>query len=121
MPARVIGQPSSCNRACLERAIDGYMDALVERQPARLQLAPSAKFTENGQRLDVGDGVWRTITGRGRYALRITDVEAGQAVLMGTIREADVPTIIVVRLRVAGERTSPSRSSTPTSRGRCGR
>ena len=61
MPARVIGQPSSCNRACLERAIDGYLDALVERQPARLQLAPSAKFTENGQRLEVGDGVWRTI------------------------------------------------------------
>ena len=106
MPARINGQASSCDRTCLERAIDGYMDALVQRQPARLQLAPSTKFTENGQRLELGDGLWRTVTGRGRYALRITDAEAGQAVLIGTIREADVPTIIVVRLRVAGERIS---------------
>ena len=105
-PTPAQAQGSACNRVCLERALDAYMDALVGRQPARLALAASAKFTENGQRLEVGDGVWRTITGRGRYALKITDVEAGQAVLMGTIREADVPTIIVVRVRVAGERIS---------------
>jgi len=105
-PARANGQASSCDRVCLERAIDGYMDALVQRQPARLPLTPSAKFTENGQRLEVGDGVWRTVTGRGRYALRITDVEARQAVFMGTIREADVPTVFVARLKVAGEHIS---------------
>ena len=105
-PAHAHGQPSSCDRACLERAVNGYLDALVERDPARLRLASSATFTENGQRLALGDGVWRTVTGRGRYALTITDVEAGQAVLMGTIREADVPTIFVVRVKVTGERIS---------------
>lgn len=103
-PAHTNGQPPPCNRACLERAVESYMEALVQRQPARLPLAPSAKFTENGQRLELGDGLWRTITGRGRYALTITDAEAGQAVLMGTIREADVPTVFVVRVKVAGER-----------------
>jgi hypothetical protein len=103
-PTRADGQAPACNRACLERALDGYLDALIDRQPARLRLSPSAKFTENGQRLELGDGLWRTITGRGRYALTIADVDAGQAVLMGTVREADVPTILVVRVKVASER-----------------
>ena len=65
---------------------------------------PSAVFTENGQRLELGDGLWHTVTGRGGYALRLADVERGQTVLMGTIREAGVPTILVVRLKVARRR-----------------
>ena len=103
-PARADGQAPACDRACLERALDDYIDALVARQPARVRVSPSAKFTENGQRLELGDGLWRTITGRGRYALKMADVGAGQAVLMGTVREADLPTILVVRVKVAGER-----------------
>ena len=96
--------PPRCDRTCLERTLDGYVDALVARQPARLTLAPSVKFTENGQRLELGDGLWRTVTGRGRYALTIADVETAQAVRMGTIREADVATIVVIRVKVTAER-----------------
>ena len=79
------------------------MDAFVAHAPARLPLATNVKFTENGQRLEPGDGTWRTVTAKGGYALTISDVDRGQAVLMGTIREADVPTIFVVRLGVAGQ------------------
>lgn len=96
--------PPRCDRTCLERTLDGYVDALVARQPARLTLAPSVKFTENGQRLELGDGLWRTVTGRGRYALTIADVETAQAVRIGTIREADVATIVVIRVKVTAER-----------------
>src|SRR4030095_8462433 len=70
-PARADGQAPACDRACLERALDDYIDALVARQPARVRVSPSAKFTENGQRLELGDGLWRTLTGRGRYALEM--------------------------------------------------
>ena len=92
-----------CDRACLESWLDRYMDALVAHAPSRLRLARGVKFTENGQRLEPGDGTWRTVTGRGGYALKIADVEKGQAVLMGTIREADTPTIFVLRLGIAGQ------------------
>jgi hypothetical protein len=87
-----------CDRGCLSGLLDGYLDALIAHQPSRLPLAPAARFTENGQRLELGDGLWHTVTGKGGYRLDIADVEAGQAVLMGTIREADVPAILVVRL-----------------------
>jgi len=94
----------ACDRPCLEQMLDRYVDALVARDPSKLSTTTSVVFTENGQRLALGDGLWHTVTGRGGYALRLADVERGQAVLMGTIREADVPTILVVRLKVERRR-----------------
>ena len=94
----------SCDRACLTNMLDRYLDALVARAPAQLPLATSVRFTENGQRLALGDGLWNTVSGKGRYRLDMTDVEAGQAILMGTVREADTPTIVVLRLGVVQER-----------------
>ena len=91
--------PARCDRACLEGLLDRYVDALVARDPSRLPAAGTVTFTENGQRLELGDGLWHTVSGKGGYALPITDVEAGQAVLMGTIREAGVPTVFVLRLK----------------------
>ena len=93
-----------CDRGCLESMLNGYVDALVARDPSKLTTTTSVVFTENGQRLELGDGLWHTVTGRGAYALRLADAERGQAVLMGTIREADMPTILVVRLKVARRR-----------------
>lgn len=92
-----------CDRACLEGWLDRYIDAFVAHAPSRLPLSKGVKFTENGQRLEPGDGTWRTVTAKGGYALKITDVERGQAVLMGTIREADTPTIYVLRLGISGQ------------------
>jgi hypothetical protein len=94
----------SCDRACLTGLLDRYVDALIARDPSRLPLAANAKFTENGQRLELGDGLWHTVTGKGGYRLDMADVDASQAVLMGTIREADTPTILVLRLGVEDRR-----------------
>jgi hypothetical protein len=91
---------------CLENLLDTYVDAVVAHDPQRLPLAPTVKFTENGQRLPLGDGLWHTATGKGDYALKLADVERGQAVLMGTIREGDVPTVIVARLGVVDRRAA---------------
>ena len=99
-------QNAACDRGCLESMLDGYVDAVAARAPSRLAVAPGTVFTENGQRLELGDGLWHTATGRGRYSLRLADVEAGQAVLMGTVREADTPAILVVRLSVRDRRVA---------------
>ena len=105
--AAVVAQsPARCDRACLETLIAQYVDALVAHEPLRLPLASGVKFTENGQRLELGDGLWHTVTGKGVYMLPIVDVDAGQAALMGTVREADTPTIFVLRLRVVERRVT---------------
>ena len=52
---------TTCDRACLEKLLDTYLGALVAHDPKRLPLAPGARFTENGQALPPGDGLWGTI------------------------------------------------------------
>jgi hypothetical protein len=90
----------------LEGLLDAYVDAVVAHDAQRLPLAADAKFTENGQRLTLDDGLWHTATGKGGYALKLADVERGQAVLLGTIREAGTPTVLVARLGVANRRVT---------------
>lgn len=97
-------QRDGCDRACLEGFLDAYVDAVVAHDAARLPLAADVKFTENGQRLALDDGLWHTASGKGTYALALADVERGQAVLMGTIREAGEPTVLVARLGIAERR-----------------
>ena len=38
-----------CDRACLEKFADQYLDALVAHDPSQIPLADNVKFTENGQ------------------------------------------------------------------------
>lgn len=90
----------SCDRTCLENLLRDYVAAVIAHDPGRLPLAREIKFTENGQRLPLGDGLWHTASARGAYALELADVERGQAVLLGTIREVDVPAVLVARLGV---------------------
>lgn len=98
----------ACDRACLEGFVDRYLDAVAANQPASVPLSPNVRFTEDGQRLLIGDGLWNTMKARGKYRLFVTDVPAGQVAFLGTIqedhREADKfnGSLIALRLRVAG-------------------
>jgi hypothetical protein len=64
------------------------------------------KYTENGQRLQLGDGFWNSVTGRGTYTLHVADATAGQVVTFTTMREAGAPLIIALRLKVENRRIS---------------
>jgi len=90
----------SCDRACLDGFVDSYLDALAANDPSRLSLTETVKFTEDGQRLELGDGLWNTATGRGTYKFYIEDVEASQVGFFGTMREAGEPIIVALRLKI---------------------
>lgn len=92
-----------CDRACLEGWVDRYLEAVVAHQPARVPLAKGVHFTENGQRLAVGDGLWNTASARGSYRLYVADPAATQAGFFGTIRENGKPAILALRLRVVAD------------------
>jgi hypothetical protein len=99
-------KPAACDRACLEKALDGYLAALVAHDPRKLPFAPGAKFTENGQALDLGDGLWGTIDALGGYRLTFADPQGGQIGGFVTIRESGRDQILGVRLKVARGRIS---------------
>jgi hypothetical protein len=97
-----------CDRECLIKISDTYIDALVAKDPKKAPLAANVKYTENGQRLLPGDGFWNSVAAKGTYKLQIADPTAGQIVTMITMREAANPApqgvILAVRLKVANSR-----------------
>ncbi|HYP78785.1 MAG TPA: hypothetical protein VEQ17_00740 [Steroidobacteraceae bacterium] len=96
----------SCDRSCLEAFVDRYLDAVVVNKPGLVQISPNVRFTEDGQRLLIGDGLWNTMKGKGKYRLFVTDAPAGEVTFLGTIqedhRDADKfnGSLIALRLRV---------------------
>jgi hypothetical protein len=92
---------SACDRACLEGFVDQYMDALIAHNPKKLAMTARVKNTEDGVRLDPGDGFWRSANGKGSYRFFVTDTDAGQVAFMGTMREdPSNPVIVAIRLKV---------------------
>src|SRR5262245_58816596 len=92
--------PLNCNRACLENVVDQYLSALVAHDPKRLPLSKDVMYTENAQVVEVGDGFWKTVEGRGNYTHIFADPEFGQVAYMGTMREAGGPLLMSLRLRI---------------------
>src|ERR1700704_1074795 len=98
---------AACDRACLENFVDRYMDALIAHDVKKLPMTARVKNTEDGVRLDPGDGFWRTALAKGSYRLFVTDTETGQVAFMGTMREDPNNAVIVaIRLKVENRQIS---------------
>jgi hypothetical protein len=97
---------SACDRTCLENWVARYFDAVIANEPASIPIASDVRFTENGQRLEIGDGLWNSMKSAGTYRLFVADVPAGQVAFIGTIAEdgreatADAPALIGLRLKI---------------------
>jgi hypothetical protein len=106
--AGATAQAPACDRRCLEGWIDRYLDALARHDPAAVPFTPGVRYTENGQRLDVGDGLWRSVKAKGRYRLVVADTEAQQVALIGTLEEFNAdptmgtPVLVALRLKLVG-------------------
>jgi hypothetical protein len=111
------GQAGRCDRECLIGVANQYIDALAAKDSGRAGLAPNVRYSENGQRLRVGDGLWNSVSGKGTYQLQVADAVAGQVLTIQTMRENGTPITLATRLKVAGRRiteveTLVSRSDT---------
>ena len=93
-----------CDRGCLVQQVDDLLKAMLAHDPSRLPLSKSIKYTENGQRLAPGDGLWGTLTKLGDFKLVLADGHNGRAGFYGNITETDVPGILTARLQVSGNR-----------------
>ncbi|HEV7715623.1 MAG TPA: hypothetical protein VGO53_08500 [Steroidobacteraceae bacterium] len=104
LPRAVEAATPACDRACLEGFVDKYLDAVLAHDPSRLPVTRDIKFTENGQKLELGDGLWRTLTAKGSYRMFVTDVQAGQVAFLGSIVEADTPAMLALHLKIEKDR-----------------
>lgn len=104
-PAAVVqGQAGRCDRECLIGVANQYLDALAAKDSSKAGLAPNVRYSENGQRLRVGDGLWNSMSGKGTYQLHVADAVAGQILTIQTMRENGTPITLATRLKVANRR-----------------
>jgi len=96
----------TCDRAYLEGFVNQYLAALTCGDPGRLPLAKNARYTENGQELKLGDGMWGVTVTLGNYKLYFADPQAGQVGFFGTIEENGHPVILGLGLKVEDRKIS---------------
>lgn len=81
--------------------LDEYFASVGSGDPSKLPLADDVRFTENGQELALGRGLWATVNGSyDQRAVAIADTATGQAVGWGLVTEAGEEQLLAVRLRV---------------------
>ena len=101
-PKPAAAAAADCDRECLNHFVDQYLDAVVAHDPSKLPLAKNVKFTEDGVRLEPGDGLWATASGVGNYKLYFDEPAAGAAGVFALIQENGTPAILQARLKVVG-------------------
>jgi hypothetical protein len=90
-----------CDRACLYGFVDTYLTALKAHDPAQAALAPTVRYTENGEEVTPGSGLWETVTGTTSYEARAADLTTGEVAVLGQLEEGDNTVSYATRLKVA--------------------
>jgi hypothetical protein len=98
-PTMPVRPPSGdrCDPPCGRSSVDAVLAAMIAHDPKKLSLDPNVRYTENGQPLTVGDGLWRTLTARGENSLYLAD-NPDVGVFTSTV-ETDIAGQLTLRLR----------------------
>jgi hypothetical protein len=106
---------AACDRACLEKYVDKYLDAMLAHKAGPELFAKNCRFTENGVELPLGgEGLWFSMSGKGTYKFYVPDIETQQIAFIGTVKEGGTvpvtgaapgakpaqPTIVAIALRL---------------------
>jgi hypothetical protein len=79
---------------------NAYLDALIHHDPTSLPLSDDVRFTENGQRLELGQALWKTVSGATGYRIHVADPAHGQVCMLSMVLENDMPAFLSIRLKI---------------------
>jgi hypothetical protein len=89
-------------RERLVNVMEAYRQALAQRAPAALRLAPHLRSTEDTQLLPLGSGIWRTFRGWKGGEHYFVDELSGQIEYWGIIDEMGETAVVAIRLKSEG-------------------
>jgi hypothetical protein len=89
-----------CNRECLSGFMTTYLNALSTHDALKLPVTKNVKYTENGVRLNLTDGLWHTVVGMPTYRVDVIDELSGTVGLLGIINENGNKNWFATRLKV---------------------
>jgi hypothetical protein len=92
----------ACDRACLVKIMDGYMNAIFKHDPKAVPpLALDVRMTENTGVMDVGEGVlWRSKVEPTSFQIYIADPVSGQVALQARLKIEGQHALAAIRLKV---------------------
>lgn len=98
-------QAAQCDRACLSGLLTQYVDAVVAHDPSKLPLAGgTVRFTEDSREIALGEGVWKTVTGKAGFRQDYLDVRRQIAAMHVQLTEPNAQVLYSVVLRVDDRR-----------------
>ncbi|HET6331759.1 MAG TPA: hypothetical protein VFG30_01030 [Polyangiales bacterium] len=95
----------SSSRTDLLALAQTILDAWVARKPDAVPRGRSFRYTENGQDVPLGAGLWSSVTSSG-FRWVIADTETQQVLAFAVLMEGDAPCLAAFRARSDGERCS---------------
>jgi hypothetical protein len=96
----VNAQGKPCDAKCLRTTADNYIAALTARNASKLPLASNVKFTENGQRLALTEGLWKGASSVSAEREVFVDARTSNALVIAVVDESGAPAIVSARLKV---------------------
>jgi hypothetical protein len=90
----------SCNRDCLERHLDTYLNAVASHKPEAAGLWAGFRQTENSVVIPEGQGAWTNVTGLGSIQRRYLDPAQSQAGYFGTVMMGQEEAVVAIRVKV---------------------
>jgi hypothetical protein len=97
---------ADCNRDCLKKITQQYLDAVVKHTPSAASLATTFRYTENAVEMTTNEGLWKTSSRLGQLQRIYVDPAQNQSVFFGLIEEGGQPAIVSLRLRVTNRKIS---------------
>lgn len=92
---------ADCDRPCMSALLTTYIDALAAKDPSKLPLAaPEVKFTEQGKAIKLGEGLWKTATGKGTFRHEYLDLKKQVAAAHVVMLEGTVQVLYSVLLHI---------------------
>ena len=96
--------PKPCSRACLEDLAGQVLGAMRAHDASHLPLAKGVRYSENGQFIAIGDGLWGTagrigVPGTDAYAAILTDAASGTAGYWGLTNEHGTSGVLTLRIK----------------------
>lgn len=103
--------PDPCDRACLDGLTKQVLQAMLAHDASRLPLAKDVRYSENGQFIAIGDGLWGTagkiaMPGESDYAAFYADPGNGTGAYWGLSNEHGTPGVLALRIKVSAGKIS---------------
>jgi hypothetical protein len=91
----------TCDRACMTGLLDQYIDAVVAHDPTKLALASgTVRVTEDSKAIKLGEGAWKTVTGKGTFRHDYLDTRKQVAATHVHLREGETHVLYSMLLHV---------------------